>query len=127
MRVLAAENNKTNRLVLRRMSKKLNIELRFATDGRQAAEVCATFQPDLILMDISMPGVDGKEATNRIRKGEAETGHHVPIVALTAHPNPCDNASVLDSGWECSIIKFLRKTLLLKCLREHCPVGTSPP
>ena len=73
MQVLAAEDNKTNRLVLRRMSKKLNIELRFATDGRQAVEVCATFQPDLILMDISMPGVDGKEATNRFRKGEAET------------------------------------------------------
>ena len=127
MRMLAAEDNKTNRLVLLRMSKKLNIELWFFTDGSQAVEVCATFRADLILMDISIPGVDGKEASNLIRTVEAETGHHVLIVALIGHPNPGDNASVLDSGWECSIIKFLRKTLLLKCLREHCPVGTSPP
>jgi CheY-like chemotaxis protein len=127
LRVLAAENNKTNRLVLRRMSKKLNIALRFFTDGSQTVEVCATFQADLILMDISIRGLDGKEATNLIRKGEAEAGHHVPIVALKVHPNPGDNASVLDSGWECYIIKFLRKTLLLKYLREHCPVGAATP
>ena len=127
MRVLAAEDNKTNRLVLLRMSKKLNIELRFVTDGHQAVEVCATFQPDLILMDISILGVDGKEATNRIRKGEAETGHHVPIAAQTAHPYPCDNTSVLDSGWEDYIIKPLGKALQLKCLLAPCPVGAAPP
>ena len=109
------------------MSKKLNIELRFVTDGRQAVEVRATFQADLILMDISMRGVDGKEANNRNRQGEAETGHQVPIVSLTDHPNQYDNALDLDSGREGYIIRPLRKTLLLKCLWEHCPVGAVPP
>lgn len=82
------------------MSKKLNIELRFVTGCRQAVEVCANFQPDLILVDISTLGLGGKESTKQIRKGEAETSYHVPIVALMTHLNLFDKASVLNSSQE---------------------------
>ena len=113
---LAAEDNKTNRLALQRMSKKLSIEPKFVTDGRQVVEVCAGFQPVLILMNISMLGMEGKEATKRTWKSEAQTGKHVPILALTAHPSLRDSELVSDSGWEGYIINSLSKKMLLKYL-----------
>ena len=64
MRVLAAEDNKTNQLVFRKIVKELNIELQFAGNGLEAVEAFKTFRPDLIFMDISMPKMDGKEATD---------------------------------------------------------------
>jgi CheY-like chemotaxis protein len=72
MRVLAAEDNKTNQLVFQKMVKGIDIELRFANNGREAVEMWQTFRPDLIFMDISMPEMDGKEATRAIRAAEAD-------------------------------------------------------
>ena len=85
MRVLAAEDNRTNRLVFSKMVAALDIELRFAGNGVEAVEGHRDFAPDLIFMDISMPEMDGKAATRCIREAEAGTGRHVPIVAMTAH------------------------------------------
>ena len=85
MRVLAAEDNKTNQLVFRKMVKALDIDLKFAGNGREAVELYQSFEPDLVFMDISMPEMDGKEATRAIRTLEAESGKHVPVLALTAH------------------------------------------
>ncbi|MEM6564962.1 MAG: ATP-binding protein, partial [Pseudomonadota bacterium] len=67
MRILAAEDNKTNRLVFGKMLKALDVDLQFACDGQEAVEAYGTFCPDLIFMDISMPRMDGKEATRAIR------------------------------------------------------------
>lgn len=66
LRVLAAEDNRTNRLVFEKMVKALAIELRFAENGREAVEGYAAFEPDIIFMDISMPEMDGKEASRAI-------------------------------------------------------------
>jgi CheY-like chemotaxis protein len=127
MRVLAAEDNKTNRLVFKKMVKDLDIDLRFAENGREAIELHESFEPDLIFMDISMPEVDGKEATRTIRAREAETGAHVTIVALTAHAMGGDAEEILAAGLDHYMTKPLRKGAIHERILEHCPPDAHPP
>ncbi|WP_460272780.1 ATP-binding protein [Celeribacter sp. ULVN23_4] len=124
MRVLAAEDNKTNQLVFGKMLKALDIELRFAGNGREAVELYQEFQPDLVFMDISMPEVDGKEATRQIRTLELDTDVHTPIIALTAHAMAGDEQEILAAGLDHYMTKPLRKAAIidriLKALPEEC-------
>jgi signal transduction histidine kinase/DNA-binding response OmpR family regulator len=122
MRVLAAEDNRTNQLVFRKMVKDLNIDLTFANNGREAVELFQTLQPDLIFMDISMPEMDGKDAARTIRKLEHSLGGHVPIVALTAHAMEGDDTDILAAGIDKYLTKPLRKTAITDALVANCPV-----
>ena len=126
MRVLAAEDNKTNQLVFRKIVKELNIDLQFAGNGLEAVEGFKTFRPDLIFMDISMPMMDGKEATMEIRRLEAETGGHVPMVALTAHAMAGDSEGILAAGLDHYLTKPLRKALIHDQIRSHAPADVQP-
>ncbi len=117
MRVLAAEDNRTNQLVFQKMVRDLDIDLAFADNGRIAVETFQTFQPDLIFMDISMPEMDGKEAARAIRA----LGASVPIVALTAHAMEGDAEGILAAGIDRYLTKPLRKTALEEALAEFCP------
>ena len=125
LRVLAAEDNRTNQLVFRKMIKDLDVELRFAANGEEAVEAHREFAPDLIFMDISMPGMDGKEATARIRA--QEQGCRVPIVALTAHALEGDEKAILAAGLDHYLTKPLRKTLLCDQIRRYQPAECRPP
>ena len=129
MRVLAAEDNKTNRLVFSKMVKALDIELEFAENGTRAVELFETFQPDIVFMDISMPGMDGKEATGHIRASEAATGAgaRVPIVAMTAHAMDGDEDGILQAGLDHYLTKPLRKAAILEQIRAARPEGTRDP
>lgn len=121
MRVLAAEDNKTNRLVFRKMVKTLDIDLQFATNGLEAVELFQAYDPDLIFMDISMPKMDGKEATGEIRRLEEKSGTHVPIVALTAHAMDSDKDGILAAGLDQYLTKPLRKAEIFAAIGAHCP------
>ncbi|MDW4498272.1 ATP-binding protein [Sulfitobacter sp. D35] len=121
LRVLTAEDNRTNRLVFGKMVQDLDIDLRFAANGEEAVKLYRDFQPDLIFMDISMPKMDGKEATRRIRADEAGTGRHVPIVALTAHAMRGDDAAILAAGLDHYMTKPLRKAELVERIRAAAP------
>ncbi len=121
MRILAAEDNKTNQLVFRKMVKDLNIDLKFANNGLEAVEQYQSFHPDLIFMDISMPKMDGKEATGEIRRIEASSGRHVPIVALTAHAMTGDSDGILAAGLDFYLTKPLRKNLIHERIEAHHP------
>ncbi|MEL6464840.1 MAG: response regulator [Pseudomonadota bacterium] len=127
MVVLAAEDNKTNQLVFGKMVKDANIDLHFASNGLEAVEIFETLSPDLIFMDISMPKMDGKEATEKIRILEADTGRHVPIVALTAHAMDGDDKGILEAGLDHYLTKPLRKPEIHGMLRDHCPEDALPP
>ena len=127
MRVLAAEDNRTNQLVLRKMLKSLHIDLRFANNGVEAVDAHRDFAPDLIFMDISMPKMDGKEATGQIRRSEEGTGAHVPIVALTAHAMNGDADAILAAGLDHYMTKPLRKDLIHKHILDHCPADARLP
>lgn len=86
LRVLAAEDNEVNQLVLRTLLEQVGITPALVGDGEEAVEAWATGVWDLILMDIQMPVMDGVAATKEIRRRERETGHApVPIIALTAN------------------------------------------
>lgn len=123
MRILAAEDNRTNQLVFRKMVKDLNIELQFANNGVEAVALYQAFEPDLVFMDISMPEMDGKEATGEIRKLEALTGRHVPIVALTAHAMTGDSDGILAAGLDHYLTKPLRKAVILERILQHVSEG----
>jgi signal transduction histidine kinase/DNA-binding response OmpR family regulator len=127
MRVLAAEDNKTNRLVLGKMLKSINIDLEFACDGEEAVAAYSSFKPDLIFMDISMPRLDGKDATRAIRKIEDSTGQHVTIVALTAHAMDGDDLEILEAGLDHYMTKPLRKPEIIARILEHVPESALHP
>jgi signal transduction histidine kinase/DNA-binding response OmpR family regulator len=130
LRVLAAEDNRTNQLVFAKMVRELDIELRFASDGRQAVEAWESFAPDLVFMDISMPGMDGKEATRRIRAAEharGETLRPTRICALTAHALAEDEAEIRAAGMDDFLTKPLRKAEIVARILAAVPADARPP
>ncbi|CUH49725.1 response regulator [Ruegeria atlantica] len=126
MRVLAAEDNRTNQLILKKMVKNLNIDLRFAGNGIEAVQAYQEFDPDLIFMDISMPKMDGKQATAEIRRREIETDRHVPIVALTAHAMAGDDQGILSAGLDHYLTKPLQKQTIHQMVLTHRPDDCCP-
>ena len=126
MRVLAAEDNKTNQLVFRKMIKSLDIDLKFAGNGEEAVALYQSFDPDMIFMDISMPKMDGKEATRAIRALEDGTPRHVPIVALTAHAMDGDDQGILAAGLDYYLTKPLRKPSIIEQIENARPPNARP-
>ncbi|MDQ7070996.1 MAG: response regulator [Rhodobacterales bacterium] len=119
MRVLAAEDNKTNRLVFSKMIKSLDIDLEFAENGIEAVEGFQSFEPDIVFMDISMPKMDGKQATQEIRKLEQATGGHIPVVAMTAHAMDGDEDGILAAGLDHYLTKPLRKAAIIEMVEQY--------
>ena len=121
MRVLAAEDNRTNQLVFRKMVKDMTIDLTFANNGREAVDLFQSWKPDMIFMDISMPEMDGREASRAIRTLELHLGGHVPIVALTAHAMDGDEDGILAAGIDRYLTKPLRKNAIAEAIQTFCP------
>lgn len=115
-KVLAAEDNATNRLLLKKMLKDVDLDLTFATNGLEAVELFQSIGPDIILMDISMPKMDGKEASSAIRDLEANTDGHVPIIAVTAHAMSGDSDDILSYGIDGYLTKPIRKAELIETI-----------
>ena len=125
MRVLTAEDNRTNQLVFQKMVRELDIELVFANNGREAVDLWHSFHPDMIFMDISMPEMDGREAARAIRVAEGGRAH-VPIVALTAHAMDGDAESILAAGIDRYMTKPLRKGAITEALADFRPADALP-
>ncbi len=96
MKLLLAEDNELNRDVLSRRLIRRGFTVLIAEDGQKAVEMAASEAPDLILMDMSLPIIDGWEATRRIKAEPATSG--VPIIALTAHAMQGDREKALEAG-----------------------------
>jgi CheY-like chemotaxis protein len=95
-KILLVEDNEMNRDMLSRRLLKAGFEMVIAVDGEQAIDLARSEAPDLILMDISLPGLDGWEATRRL-KARPET-RSIPIIALTAHAMAGDREKSLAAG-----------------------------
>ncbi|MEO7041624.1 MAG: response regulator [Gemmatimonadaceae bacterium] len=95
-RVLLVEDNEMNRDMLSRRLKKKGFEVDMAFDGSQGVEMARKGGYDIILMDMSLPVIDGWEATRQLR-AVPET-HSVPIIALTAHAMAGDRDKAMDAG-----------------------------
>jgi two-component system cell cycle response regulator DivK len=95
-RVLYVEDNDDNVYMLRRRLERRGYEVLVATDGEAGVEAARRERPDLILMDLSLPVIDGWEATRRL-KAAPET-RAIPVVALSAHAMSGDREKALDAG-----------------------------
>jgi hypothetical protein len=128
LRLLAAEDNKTNQLVFAKMLAGLDIDLVFADDGQDAVEKFRDLRPDIVFTDISMPRMDGKQAAAEMRRIEAELGlPGVPIVAMTAHALDGDADAILAGGIDHYLTKPIRKTDLVSRLMSVVGDGILPP
>lgn len=95
-KILVVEDNEENRDALSRRLERRGFEVLLATDGRQGVEAAKAEKPDLILMDMNMPEMDGWEATRQIKAETALAG--VPVIALTAHAMAGDRERALEAG-----------------------------
>src|ERR1019366_3416406 len=96
--VLLVEDNMVNQKLARRIMENAGYTVVGAMDGREAVEACAAQHFDLVLMDLQMPHMDGFEATAELRRREAISGGHLPIIALTANAMPGDRERCLAAG-----------------------------
>ena len=95
-RILVVEDNEMNRDMLTRRLARKGFETLAAVDGREGLETARAAQPDLILMDMSLPALDGWEATRQL-KADPQT-RSIPVIALTAHAMTGDRQRALDAG-----------------------------
>jgi CheY-like chemotaxis protein len=96
VKLLLVEDNEMNRDMLSRRLARMGYQVVMAVDGEAAVAMAASEQPDLILMDMSLPLIDGWEATRRIRA--IATLATVPIIALTAHAMSGDREKAIEAG-----------------------------
>lgn len=99
IRILLAEDNPINQLVATRLMGKKGLHVDAVTNGYEVLKALETQSYDLLFMDISMPEMDGLEATRRIRQGHSAVNNpHIPIVAMTAHALESDRIQCLEAG-----------------------------
>ena len=119
-RILLVEDNEMNRDMLSRRLIRSGYEVFLAVDGQQGADMALSEQPDLILMDIQLPGIDGYEATRRIRKIPALA--KVPIIAVTSYALSGDEAKTREAGCDGYVAKPYSPRQLLAKIREFLPL-----
>jgi two-component system, cell cycle response regulator DivK len=96
IKILLVEDNRMNREMLSRRLEKRGYDIEVALDGESAVNLAQTLLPDLILMDLSLPIIDGWEATRQIKANLLT--QHIPIIALTAHAMTEDREKALANG-----------------------------
>jgi two-component system, cell cycle response regulator DivK len=97
-KILLVEDNEMNRDMLSRRLIRNGYEVFIATDGEQGADMAMSTLPDIILMDMSLPVIDGWEATRRIKAND--TTRRIPVIALTAHAMAGDREKAMEAGCE---------------------------
>ena len=96
MRILLIEDNEMNRDMLSRRLMRSGYEVLLANDGQAGIDTAQKERPDLILMDMSLPVIDGWEATRRIKANDAS--RRIPVIALTAHAMAGDREKAMEVG-----------------------------
>jgi CheY-like chemotaxis protein len=117
-RVLVAEDTVMNQLVARRMLERLGCRVDVANNGREAIRALKRFPYALVLMDVRMPEMNGFDATAEIRKDEAQTGGHTPIIAMTAGAMQSDRDHCIAAGMDDYLSKPVRLNDLEGVLRQ---------
>ena len=120
-KILYVEDNEDNVYMLTRRLERSGFEVVVAADGAQGIEMARTERPDLILMDLSLPVLDGWEATRRLKATE-ET-RTIPVIALSAHAMPGDREKALAAGCDDYDSKPISMPSLLAKIRALLPEG----
>ena len=121
-RILIAEDSETNAMVAKKMLDRLGLDYHHVTDGAAAVDAALESEFDLVLMDVSMPHLDGLEATRILR----ERGYQQPIIAMTAHALKGDRDHALKSGMSGYITKPVRPKALREALEAWLPQKDQP-
>jgi CheY-like chemotaxis protein len=95
-KVLVVEDNEMNRDMLSRRLTRRGFQVIFAVDGQQGVDLARSERPDIILMDMSLPVMDGWEATRRVKSDDATRS--VPVIGLTAHAMAGDREKAIEAG-----------------------------
>jgi two-component system, cell cycle response regulator DivK len=110
-KILLVEDNEMNRDMLSRRLQRKGYEVVLALDGQSGVEMSQTQAPDLVLMDMSLPVLDGWEATRRLKADTAT--RHIPVIALTAHAMSSDREKAIEAGCDDYDTKPVELTRLL--------------
>jgi CheY-like chemotaxis protein len=121
MKILYVEDNDDNIYMLKNRLSRAGFTVIIANDGEQGVAMAASEQPDLVLMDLSLPGIDGWEAARRL-KAAPETSC-IPIIALTAHVMPGDREKALGAGCDEFDTKPVDLPRLLGKIRALAPAS----
>ena len=120
-RILVVEDNPKNLKLVRDVLRFSGYEVIEATSGEDGVRLAASEEPDLILMDLQLPGIDGAEALRRIRAGERT--HAVPVVAVTAFAMDDDRQNAFDSGFTGYVEKPISVRQLPQQVRDFLRLG----
>ena len=118
-KVLCVDDDHDQRLLLSFLLERQGLDVRTASDGEEGVTVALEWLPDLILMDLMMPGVDGFDATERLRADERTA--QIPILALTAYGEEKMQAKARLVGMDGFVLKTILPADLSDVLREHIP------
>jgi two-component system cell cycle response regulator DivK len=119
-RILVVEDQEDNRQILRDLLSNAGYEMIEAEDGQQALTQAAKHKPDLILMDIQLPLLDGYEATRRIKADPALNA--IPIIVVTSYALSGDEEKAHAAGCDAYVAKPFSPRALLAKIREYLPV-----
>ena len=121
--ILLAEDGLANQKLVLGIVARMGHEADVANDGCQAVEMYSSKEYDLVLMDVQMPEMDGLQASQAIRRMEAESGRHVPIIAITAHAMEEDRRRCVAAGMDEYLRKPVRRKELDEAIQRLCGVG----
>jgi CheY-like chemotaxis protein len=111
--ILVAEDNEVNQLVFTQILSETGLTFEIVGNGALAVEACRNMKPRMILMDVSMPEMNGLEATARIREMERGSGDHTPVIGVTAHALKGDRERCLEAGMDDYLSKPISPKALL--------------
>jgi two-component system cell cycle response regulator DivK len=114
--ILLVEDNPHNRKIFSGMLSHAGFRVVEAEDGQQALDRAASEKPDLILMDLSIPGVDGWEVTRRLKSGETR---QTPIIALTAHAMRGDEERAMQAGCDGYLTKPISPKKVVEEVKKY--------
>jgi two-component system cell cycle response regulator DivK len=116
-RILVVEDHEDNRRILRDLLASAGFESLEAVTGEEGVSLAETERPDLILMDIQLPGLDGYEATRRIKANPAL--RQIPVIAVTSYALSGDEVKAKDAGCDAYVAKPFSPRALLAKIREY--------
>ena len=116
MKILVIEDNENNLYLIKFILQKEGFEIIEARDGISGVELAIKEKPDLILMDIQLRGIDGIEATRRIKK--SDVGRKIPIIALTSYAMPSDQEKTIKAGCVGYISKPINPEIFVSKIKD---------
>ncbi|MEY4483226.1 MAG: hypothetical protein RL693_678 [Verrucomicrobiota bacterium] len=119
LKILLAEDGRVNQMIAIKLLEDRGHKVQLATNGHEAVEACKAGVFDAILMDVHMPDMNGYEAAMEIRKLESVSGHHTPIIAMTANAMKGDRELCIQAGMDDYLAKPVRSSDLYRAIKKN--------